>query len=131
MGGPISVVRWTRIPGTHRVNNFTVEHEHVYDVGRLGRLVHNQDCDAGGDNNAGGGDAGDGDPAPGSTGDADDGDAARAAQNAEDIANSETVVERLKELDGMEKEARAKGQDDLVEETRDARQGLQDWLDVM
>jgi hypothetical protein len=43
LSGPLTVVSVEQTPGTHRVYNFTVKHEHVYDVGGLGLLVHN-DC---------------------------------------------------------------------------------------
>jgi len=42
--GPITVVSTIRVPGIHRVYNFTVEGEHAYNVSGLGVLVHNADC---------------------------------------------------------------------------------------
>jgi hypothetical protein len=37
----VAVVSTRRIPGTHRVYNFTVQGEHLYRVAQAGVLVHN------------------------------------------------------------------------------------------
>jgi hypothetical protein len=44
VSGPVAVVSARRIPGTHRVYNFTVQGEHLYRVAQAGVLVHNN-CD--------------------------------------------------------------------------------------
>jgi hypothetical protein len=43
-GGPVAVAELRREPGVHRVYNMTVEAEHVYYVGGLATLAHNNDC---------------------------------------------------------------------------------------
>ena len=40
--GKVTVVDVTRLPGTHRVYNMTVQGEHLYRVAECGVLVHNQ-----------------------------------------------------------------------------------------
>lgn len=40
----MTVVSIERLPGVHRVYNCTVENEHVYFVGELGLLAHNNGC---------------------------------------------------------------------------------------
>jgi hypothetical protein len=44
VSGPLHVVALSRLPGTHRVYNMTVEDEHVYNVAMMGVLVHNNEC---------------------------------------------------------------------------------------
>lgn len=43
--GTLRLVRSTRVPGSHRVYNMTVEGEHDYFVSALGALVHNDPSD--------------------------------------------------------------------------------------
>jgi hypothetical protein len=46
VSGPVAVVSTRRLPGTHRVYNFTVQGEHLYRVAQAGVLVHNNGCAA-------------------------------------------------------------------------------------
>jgi len=53
VSGPVAVVSTRRIPGTHRVYNFTVQGEHLYRVTQAGVLVHNNGCATARASNAG------------------------------------------------------------------------------
>jgi hypothetical protein len=53
VSGPVAVVSTRRIPGTHRVYNFTVQGEHLYRVAQAGVLVHNNGCATAPANSAG------------------------------------------------------------------------------
>jgi len=44
LAGQGQLVSSTRLPGTHRVYNMTVEGEHVYHVSELGVVAHNDGC---------------------------------------------------------------------------------------
>ena len=44
LGGTVRLLSRTRLPGTHRVYNLTVEGEHVYHVTKLVVDGHNNDC---------------------------------------------------------------------------------------
>ncbi|MDZ7620369.1 MAG: polymorphic toxin-type HINT domain-containing protein, partial [Patescibacteria group bacterium] len=44
LSGSLTVIATSRVPGTHRVYNMTVEGDHVYHVTTLGALVHNNGC---------------------------------------------------------------------------------------